>query len=37
MTTGDELSKSDVFVKLAAALFPLAEEGMRQGISKKEV
>ncbi len=36
MTTGDELSKSDVFVKLAVLLFPLAEEAVRQGMTMKE-
>ena len=36
MTTGDELGKSDVFVKLAVTLFPLAEEAMRQGMTMKE-
>lgn len=36
MTTGDELGKSDVFLKVAAALFPLAEEAMRQGMTMKE-
>lgn len=36
MTTGDELGKSDVFVKVAMALFPLAEEAMRQGMTMKE-
>ncbi len=36
MTTGDELSKSDVFVKLAVMLFPLAEEAVRQGMTMKE-
>lgn len=36
MTTGDELGKSDVFVKLAVMLFPLAEEAVRQGMTMKE-
>lgn len=36
MTTGDELSKSNVFVKVAMALMPLAEEAARQGMSMKE-
>jgi hypothetical protein len=36
MTTGDELGKSNVFLKVAAALFPLAEEAMRQGMTMKE-
>ena len=33
MTTGDELGNSDVFVKLAAMWFPLAEEAVRQGMT----
>jgi len=36
MTTGDELGKSDVFVKLAVILSPLIEEAVRQGITMKE-
>ena len=36
MTTGDELGKSDVLVKLAVMLFPLAEEAVRQGMTMKE-
>ena len=36
MTSGDELGKSNVFVTLAVALFPLAEEAMRQGMTMKE-
>jgi hypothetical protein len=36
MTSGDELSKSNVFVTLAVALLPLAEEAMRQGMTMKE-
>ncbi len=36
MTTGDELSKSNVFLKVAMALMPLAEEAARQGMSMKE-
>ena len=36
MTTGDELGKSDVFVKLAVTLSPLVEEAVRQGITIKE-
>ena len=36
MTTGDELGKSDVFVKLAVMLFPLAEEAAQQGMTMKE-
>lgn len=36
MTTADELGKSDVFVKLAVMLFPLAEEAVRQGMTMKE-
>jgi len=36
MTTGDELGKSDVFVKLAVLLFPLAEEAVQQGMTMKE-
>lgn len=32
MTTGDELGKSDVFVKLAVILSPLIEEAVRQGM-----
>lgn len=36
MTTGDELGKSDVFVKLAVMLFPVAEEAVRQGMTMKE-
>lgn len=32
MTTSDELGKSDVFVKLVAMLFPLAEEAARPGM-----
>jgi len=31
ITTGDELGKSDVFVKLAVMLSPLIEEAVRQG------
>ena len=36
MATGDELGKSDLFVKLAVMLFPLAEEAVRQGMTMKE-
>jgi hypothetical protein len=36
MTNGDELGKSDVFVKLAVMLFPLAEEAVRRGMTMKE-
>lgn len=36
MTTGVELGKSDVFVKLAVTLSPLVEEAVRQGITIKE-
>lgn len=36
MTTGEELGKSDVFVKLAVMLFALAEEAVRQGMTMKE-
>ena len=36
MTCGDELGKSDVFVKLAVTLSPLVEEAVRQGITIKE-
>jgi len=36
MTTGDELGKSDVFVKLAVMLSPLIEEAVRQGMVIKE-
>jgi len=36
MTTGNELSKSDVFVKLAVMLSPLIEEAARQGTVIKE-
>jgi len=36
MTTGDELGKSDVFVKLAVKLSPLVEEAVRQGSTIKE-
>ena len=36
MTTGDELGKSDVFMKIALSLFPLAEEAVRQGMTLKE-
>gem|GEM_PF-2541699 len=37
MTTGNELSKSDVFVKLAVMLSPLIEEAVRQGLVIKEL
>ena len=37
MTTGNELSKSDVFVKLAVMLSPLTEEAVRQGMVIKEL
>ena len=37
MTTGDELGKSDVFVKLAVMLSPLVEEAVRQGMVIKEL
>lgn len=36
MTTSDELGKSDVFVKLVAMLFPLAEEAARPGMTMKK-
>ena len=36
MTTGDDLGNSDVFVKLAVMLFPLAEEAVRQGMTMKK-
>jgi len=36
MTTGDELGKSDVFVKLAVMLCPLVEEAVRPGMVIKE-
>ena len=36
MTIGDELGKSDVFVKLAVMLSPLIEEAVRQGITMNE-
>ena len=36
MTTGDELGKSDMFMKFAVSLFPLAEEAVRQGMTLKE-
>ena len=34
MTTGDELGKSDVFLKLAVKLSPLVEEAVRQVINQ---
>jgi len=37
MTTGNELSKPDVFVKLAVMLSPLIEETARQGMVTKEL
>lgn len=36
MTSGDELGKCDVFLKVAAMLFPLADEAMQQGMTMKE-
>ena len=36
MTTGDELGKSDMFMKFAVSLFPLVEEAVRQGMTLKE-
>jgi len=36
MTTAEELSKSDVLVKLAVMLSPLIEEAARQGMVIKE-
>jgi hypothetical protein len=36
MTTGDELGKSDVFVKVAVMLSPRIEEAVRQGIAIEE-
>lgn len=36
MTTGDELGESDVFVKLAMTLSPLAEEAVQQSMTVKE-
>jgi len=36
MTTGDELGKADVSVKLAVMLSPLIEEAARQGMVIKE-
>ncbi len=36
MTIGDELGKSDVFVKFAVMLSPLIEEAVRQGITMNE-
>jgi len=36
MTTGNDLTKSDVFVKLAVMLAPLIEETVRQGMVIKE-
>ena len=36
MTTGEELGKCDVFMKVAVSLFPLAEEAMQQGMTVKE-
>lgn len=36
MTTGDKPGKSNVFLKVAAALFPLTEEAMRRGMTLKE-
>ncbi len=35
MTTGDDLGKCDVFVKLAVTLFLQAEEAVRQGMTMK--
>ena len=37
MTAGNELSKSDVFVKLAVMLSPLLEEATRQGMVIKKL
>ncbi len=36
MTRGEELGKSDVFMKVPVSLFPLAEEAMEQGMTVKE-
>jgi hypothetical protein len=36
MTTGEELGKSDVFVKPAVTLSPLVEEAVRVGITIQE-
>ena len=36
MTTGDDLGKSNMFVQPAVALFPLALDAARQGMTMKE-